>query len=60
MNINRAKQIISSPAEIDVQYHGVSVWLQNVNEEAATVRVHSKDNPDDERDVNVEELNELS
>ena len=27
LEVNRAKQIISSPADIDVSYHGVSVWI---------------------------------
>lgn len=32
MDINRAKQILSSSAEIEVKYNGASVWLEDIKE----------------------------
>ncbi|HHY74809.1 MAG TPA: H-type small acid-soluble spore protein [Bacillus bacterium] len=58
MDIQRAKQIISSPKEITVTYNGVNVWLKNANETNQSVSVFSKDNPDDVRVVPVAELEE--
>lgn len=58
MNIHRAKQIISSPDDITVTYHGVPVWLKNTNENNQSVSVFSKDNPNDIRVVPVAELEE--
>ncbi|MED4351554.1 H-type small acid-soluble spore protein [Schinkia azotoformans] len=58
MDIHRAKQIISSPNEITVTYHGVPVWLQHTNERDQSVSVFTKDNPNDVRVVPAAELNE--
>ncbi len=58
MDIHRAKQIISSPNEITVTYHGVSVWLQHTNETDQSVSVFTKDNPNEVMVVPAAELNE--
>lgn len=58
MEINRAKQIISSPDEITVTYHGVAVWLKNCNEQQQSVSVFTKDNPENVMVLPVDELEE--
>ncbi|WP_246945805.1 H-type small acid-soluble spore protein [Bacillus pinisoli] len=56
MELNRVKQIVSSPAEITVRYHGVPVWIQSVDENANTARVHTHSKPEEEMDIPVGEL----
>jgi small acid-soluble spore protein H (minor) len=56
MNINRAKQIIDSSTEIIVLHNHEAVWLQSVDENAEIARVYTRDNPDDEKEVNVRDL----
>lgn len=56
MEMNRVKQILSSPAEITVKYHGVPVWIESYDEHANTARVSTRSNPDDEMDVAIGEL----
>lgn len=58
MEMNRVKQIVSSPSEITVRYNGVPVWIQSYDENAHTARVYTRTNPDDEMDVEVRELME--
>lgn len=58
MDLNRAKQIISSPAEIEVTYHGVPVWLVQTNEETNTVSIKAETNPEEMMTLPVEELEE--
>jgi len=58
MNLGRAKQIVDSPSEIEVHFQGTPVWIQKVNEDA-TARVYTRDNPEDEMVVSVEELVEV-
>lgn len=50
MNINRVKQILSSSADIDVKYHGASVWIDQLNEDGQTATVHLR-GPLEERSV---------
>ena len=33
MDVMRVKQILSSSAEIEVKYHGASVWIDQLNED---------------------------
>ncbi|MBM7661375.1 small acid-soluble spore protein H (minor) [Bacillus mesophilus] len=56
MEMNRVKQIVSSPAEITVKYHGVPVWIQSVDEHANTARVYTRSAPEEEMDIPVGEL----
>ncbi|MBU8908571.1 H-type small acid-soluble spore protein [Desertibacillus haloalkaliphilus] len=58
MEPNRAKQIISSPKEITVTYHGVPVWLKNVNESEGSVSAFSEENSDEVMVLPLEELEE--
>jgi small acid-soluble spore protein H (minor) len=59
MNVQRAKQILESPKEIEVHYQGVPVWIQNVDETGHTARVYTANEPDDEKVIPVDQLNEL-
>ena len=43
MEINRIKQILSSPNDIKVLYKGTSVWIDQLNEDGVTATVHLKD-----------------
>ncbi|PLR97851.1 H-type small acid-soluble spore protein [Bacillus sp. T33-2] len=56
MDANRVKQILSSPAEIDVKYNGVSVWIDKLNEDGRTATVHMRDLS---RELNTVEIHEL-
>lgn len=58
MNVNRAKQILESSQDIEVQHNGMSIWIQNVNPEEGTARVYNRQNPENEMTVNVQELQE--
>ncbi|HEY9577386.1 MAG TPA: H-type small acid-soluble spore protein, partial [Pseudobacillus sp.] len=40
MDIQRAKQILSSPADIDVTFEGVSVWIDELHEDKKMATVH--------------------
>jgi small acid-soluble spore protein H (minor) len=59
MDMNRVKQIVSSPADIPVHYHGVSVWIDSYDEKNGTATVHMRDSHlHEKREVPVEELEE--
>jgi small acid-soluble spore protein H (minor) len=58
MNVSRAQQIIESEKEIEVLHNGTPVWLQSVNENKHTARAYTKDQPDNEMDIPVNELQE--
>ncbi|MBB5324415.1 small acid-soluble spore protein H (minor) [Anoxybacillus tepidamans] len=59
MDMNRVKQIVSSPADIPVHYHGVSVWIDSYNEQRQTATVHMRDGHLREtREVPIAELEE--
>lgn len=58
MELNRAKQIISSSAEIDVSYHGLSVWIEKIHEDGKIASVHLLNSPEEISDVDISELNE--
>lgn len=59
MDMNRVKQIISSPTDVSVYYNGVPVWIDDYNEKDGTAKVHMRDGLLQEtREVPVEELEE--
>ncbi|ABO68219.1 H-type small acid-soluble spore protein [Geobacillus stearothermophilus] len=59
MDMNRVKQIVSSPADIPVYYNGVSVWIDGYDEENQMATVHLRDGRlNERRDVPVAELEE--
>jgi small acid-soluble spore protein H (minor) len=58
MDVTRAQEIIKSEKKIDVQYQGQSVWIDGVDENTATARVHPEGNPAHSMTVSVNELEE--
>ncbi|MFC7393438.1 H-type small acid-soluble spore protein [Scopulibacillus cellulosilyticus] len=59
MEAKRVKQILSSPADIDVKYHDVSVWIDKLNEDERTATVHLLHGPLEEHTVvEISELEE--
>lgn len=58
MDVKRIKQILSSPATIHVEYHGVPVWIESCDEANGLADVHDINNPDETVQVKVAELEE--
>ncbi|WNB91581.1 H-type small acid-soluble spore protein [Bacillus sp. NEB1478] len=58
MNVSRAQQIIESEKEIEVLHNGTPVWLQSIDESRQTARAYTKDQPDNEMNIPVNELQE--
>ncbi|WP_100330245.1 H-type small acid-soluble spore protein [Bacillus xiapuensis] len=40
MDLKRAKQIVSSSADIDVKFQGASVWIDQLHEDEKMATVH--------------------
>ncbi|MDP4084961.1 MAG: H-type small acid-soluble spore protein [Bacillota bacterium] len=59
MNTNRVKQILSSSADIEVQYNGVSVWIDQINEDGQTATVHLRGPLEERSTVKINELVEM-
>jgi small acid-soluble spore protein H (minor) len=58
MNVSRAQQIIESEKEIEVLHNGTPVWLQSVDENNQTARAYTREQPDNEMNIPVNELQE--
>lgn len=58
MDLNRVKQILSSKAEIPVNYHGVPVWIENVDDSSQMATVTGKDTRDEPMPVPINDLKE--
>jgi small acid-soluble spore protein H (minor) len=56
MDLRRAKQIISSSADIEVKYNGTSVWIDQLNEDGRTATVHLRGPLEERTIVEVAEL----
>jgi len=56
MDVNRVKQILSSPAEIEVKYNGASVWIDQLNEDGKTATVHLRGPLEERTIVEIDEL----
>ena len=56
MEINRIKQILSSPNDIKVLYKDTSVWIDQLNEDGVTVTVHLRGPLEERTSVPVTEL----
>ncbi|MBK5446647.1 MULTISPECIES: H-type small acid-soluble spore protein [Peribacillus] len=59
MDVNRVKQILSSPSDIEVRYNGTSVWIDNINEDGRTATVHLRGPLEERSEVGIEELKEI-
>jgi small acid-soluble spore protein H (minor) len=60
MDIQRAQEIAASPTMENVEYEGVRIYIQYVNEENETARVFPIDQPDQEQVVPLRSLFEPS
>jgi small acid-soluble spore protein H (minor) len=58
MNVKRAREIVQSKDTITVTYQGTKVWIDGVDENSATARIHVENNPDEEKVVAVDLLQE--
>jgi small acid-soluble spore protein H (minor) len=56
MNRNRVKQILSSSADVVVKYNGVSVWIDQLNEDGRTATVHLRGPLEERSTVEIAEL----
>ena len=59
MDANRIKQIVSSSADIEVTYNGVSVWIDKLHEDEKTATVHLRNTKDEPSQVDITELQEM-
>ncbi|MFD3448377.1 H-type small acid-soluble spore protein [Microbacteriaceae bacterium 4G12] len=60
MDVKRVKQVLSSSANITVEYHGVPIWIESCDEASGVANVHDLDYPQEKVQVKVEELEELT
>jgi small acid-soluble spore protein H (minor) len=58
MDERRVKQIISSSADIEVRYNGVSVWIDQLHEDGRTATVHLRGPSEERSTVEIHELTE--
>ncbi|MDQ0155033.1 H-type small acid-soluble spore protein [Robertmurraya andreesenii] len=58
MDQKRLKQILSSSADIEVQYNGASVWIDKLNEDGRTATVHLRGPLEERTVVDISELDE--
>ncbi len=56
MDLNRVKQILSSKAEIPVNYQGLPVWIENVDDASSMAMVTGRDTRDEPMPVPIAEL----
>ncbi len=59
MEIKRAQEIVQSHEKIDVGFEGVQVWIDSVDAQSKTARIHTMENPTDRKTVALSELKEL-
>ncbi len=60
MDVNRAKEIASSPVMAHVSHNGTQVYIQGVDEKSQMARVYHLKNPNERHEVHVSELEENS
>ncbi|MCI2253379.1 H-type small acid-soluble spore protein [Domibacillus sp. 8LH] len=61
MELQRAKQIVSnSSVDIDVEFNGVSVWIDEVHEDTNTATVHLRGPGEERTQVGIEDLKEVT
>jgi small acid-soluble spore protein H (minor) len=58
MDVMRVKQILSSSAEIEVKYHGASVWIDQLHEDGRTATVHLRGPLEERSTVDISDLSE--
>ena len=58
MNGQRAQEIASSPIMANVTYNGEGIYIEHVDEQNGTARIHSLDDPNNKQSVSVTSLYE--
>ncbi|MFJ7737954.1 H-type small acid-soluble spore protein [Lysinibacillus sp. NPDC097287] len=58
MEYQRAQEIVASPAEYEVSYNGVSVWIDKVHDDKKTATVHLRRSLEERSEVDISELKE--
>ncbi|WP_053366645.1 H-type small acid-soluble spore protein [Bacillus sp. FJAT-27245] len=58
MDSNRLRQILSSSADIDVTYNGVSVWIDELHDDGKMATVHLRGPLEERSIVDIRELKE--
>ena len=58
MNKQRAQEIVASPVMINVTYNEVPIYIQHVDENNETARIYPLDEPMNEQEVPLSNLNE--
>jgi len=53
MDSQRVKQIIESPVMINVTYHGIPIYIEELDEENKTVAIFPLDNMDSRQEVDL-------
>ncbi|TFB14615.1 H-type small acid-soluble spore protein [Filobacillus milosensis] len=58
MDIQKLKDIVASPTLIQVKYHGVPVYIQEIDEDNGTATIYPLDNMDQVQEVDLDGLYE--
>ncbi|UUZ83919.1 small acid-soluble spore protein H [Paenibacillus sp. P26] len=58
MNKQRAAEIAASPVMAHVTYEGVPIYIQHVDEDNETARIYPLDEPENEQEVPLNNLEE--
>ncbi|NYE06348.1 small acid-soluble spore protein H (minor) [Bacillus niacini] len=58
MNVNRAKEILLSDQEIAVHYHGIPVWIENIDETSSKSVVSERGIHSERQIVQINDLEE--
>ncbi|WP_087973793.1 H-type small acid-soluble spore protein [Oceanobacillus rekensis] len=56
MNTQRAEEIVQSPNLVTVMYNGEQIYIQHVDEQKQLARIYPLDDPQNEFDVQIENL----
>lgn len=56
MDINRAREILNSPEDIEVKYQGKSVWINSINPSLGNAFVVTRDSNKKRYQVSVTDL----
>ncbi|MFG6149187.1 small acid-soluble spore protein H [Halobacillus sp. B23F22_1] len=58
MNIQRAQEIAASPVMANVTFNNAPIYIQHVDEEKQTARIYTLNNPENELEVSLSEIQE--
>jgi small acid-soluble spore protein H (minor) len=58
MNLNRVKEILVSEEEISVNYHGIPVWIESIDNSSGMAVVAARGTHDEKRLVPIDGLEE--